>query len=149
MAAGVSERHTQILEAARALIEHGGPSSLTMRALADRLGIRAPSLYKHFPDKLAVEAAVIAVAMDELAVQLAETTTLADLAAAYRPYALAHPHLYRLMNSGPLPRHLLPEGVENRAAAPLARILGDDEHRARATWAFAHGMAILELDGRF
>lgn len=149
MAAGVSERRTQIVEAARALIEHGGTSSLTMRALADRLGIRAPSLYKHFPDKLAVEAQVIAVAMEEVARSLESTSSLTELAAAYRAYALAHPHLYRLMNSGPLPRHLLPDGVEDRAALPLVRVVGGDEHRARAIWAFAHGMVILELDGRF
>lgn len=149
MAAGVSERHRQIVEAARALIEHGGTAALTMRALADRLGIRAPSLYKHFPDKLAVEAQVIAAAMEDVARALEPTSSLVELAAAYRAYALAHPHLYRLMNSGPLPRHLLPDGVEDRAALPLVRVVGGDEHRARAIWAFAHGMVILELDGRF
>jgi AcrR family transcriptional regulator len=36
--------------------ESGG---LTMRRLADRLGIRAPSLYKHFPHKAALEVAII------------------------------------------------------------------------------------------
>lgn len=120
-----------------------------MRALADRLGIRAPSLYKYFPDKLTVEAAIIAIAMDELAVELAKAGSLSDLAATYRAYALKHPHIYRLTNSGPLPRHLLPAGVEDRAALALMRIAGGDENRARAIWAFAHGMVILELDGRF
>jgi AcrR family transcriptional regulator len=145
----VSERPQQIVETARALIEEGGSSALTMRAIADRLGIRAPSLYKHFPDKLAVEAGVIAIAMTELAVELATTDSLSDLAAAYRAYALKHPHIYRLMTAGPLPRHLLPAGVEDRAALPLVRIAGGDENTARAIWAFAHGMVILELDGRF
>ena len=37
-----------------------GPDALTMRRLAERLGIRAPSLYKHLPDKAALEAAIIA-----------------------------------------------------------------------------------------
>ena len=145
----MSERTEQIVDAARVLIDEGGPTALTMRALGERLGIRAPSLYKHFPDKGAVEAQVIALAMRELASALAQAGSLVELAATYRAYALAHPHLYRLMNSGPLPRHLLPPGVEEAAALPLVRAVGGGMDRARAVWAFAHGMVILELDGRF
>ena len=73
---------------------------------------------------------------------------LAALAAAYRTWALAHPHLYRLATEGPLPRASLPDGLEAWTAAPLVLAAGSED-RARATWAFAHGMAILELDGRF
>jgi hypothetical protein len=43
---------------------------------------------------------------------------------------------------------LLPDGLEAWAAEPLVRVAGS-ETRARSTWAFAHGMTILELDGRF
>ncbi|GGV15098.1 TetR/AcrR family transcriptional regulator [Streptomyces spectabilis] len=74
---------------ARALVEEAGPEALTTRSLADRLGIKAPSLYKHFSDKAAVEL---------------------------------------------IAQHL----------AALA-----DAYRARAVWAFAHGMVILEIHGRF
>ena len=70
------------------------------------------------------------------------------LAAAYRRFALEHPHLYRLMNNGPLPRAHLPPGLEGRTAAPLLRVAGS-QARARAVWAFAHGMVMLELDQRF
>jgi hypothetical protein len=73
---------------------------------------------------------------------------LPALAAAYRRFALDHPHLYRLMNTGPLPRQHLPPGLEDRAAAPLLRVAGT-QARARAIWAFAHGMVMLELDHRF
>lgn len=145
----MAERAGQIVDAARVLIDEGGSAALTMRALGERLGIRAPSLYKHFPDKGAVEAQVITLAMRELASALAQADSLTEFAATYRAYALAHPHLYRLMNSGPLPRHLLPPGVEEATALPLVRAVGDDMNRARAVWAFAHGMVILELDGRF
>ncbi|SDM32465.1 TetR/AcrR family transcriptional regulator [Allokutzneria albata] len=145
----MSERSEQIVDAARALIDEGGSAALTMRALGERLNIRAPSLYKHFPNKSAVEAQVITRAMRELASALARADSLVALAATYRAYALAHPHLYRLMNCGPLPRHLLPPGVEDAAALPLVRAVGGEMNRARAAWAFAHGMIILELDGRF
>ncbi|MFC4911125.1 TetR/AcrR family transcriptional regulator [Actinomadura gamaensis] len=148
----MAERARQIVEAARELLEKEGADALTMRRIADRLGIRAPSLYKHFPDKQAVELELIAQGLQEQAEALMAATEdeqpLVALGAAYRAYALAHPHLYRLMTAGPLPRHLLPDGLEARAALPLVRIV-PDEHRARALWAFAHGMVILELDGRF
>jgi AcrR family transcriptional regulator len=38
-----------------------------MRRLAERLGIRAPSLYKHLPDKAALEAAIIATGFEDAA----------------------------------------------------------------------------------
>lgn len=145
----LSPRAGQIVEAARELVERGGSQALTMRALAERLGIRAPSLYKHFPDKSAVEARLIALALTDLGTALDEAgDALVALGRAYRAYALAHPHLYRLMSAGPLPRDLLPAGVEERAASPLLRIVGD-EAGARAVWGLAHGLVMLELDGRF
>jgi AcrR family transcriptional regulator len=176
-----------------------------MRRLAEQLGIKAPSLYKHLPDKTALEAAIIATGFEEAAAKFeaaVESATTVDptagdptagdptagdrtagdpttgdpttssattsgaatggaaqgdvaaggavvaLAAAYREFALAHPHLYRLMHDGPLPRQHLPAGVEERAAAPVLRVAGS-RARARALWAFAHGMVMLELDQRF
>jgi Tetracyclin repressor-like, C-terminal domain len=73
---------------------------------------------------------------------------LMALAGAYRRFALDHPHLYRLMTDRPLPRERLPAGLEERAAAPVLRAVGDPD-RARAVWAFAHGMVALELAQRF
>jgi hypothetical protein len=70
------------------------------------------------------------------------------LSEVYRSWALAHPHLYRLLTGGPLPRDRLPEGLEAWAAEPVVTATGSAD-LARATWAFAHGMTILELDGRF
>ncbi|MEV0129028.1 TetR-like C-terminal domain-containing protein [Dactylosporangium sp. NPDC050688] len=49
----------------------------------------------------------------------------------------------------PLRRDLLVPGVEEAAAQPLLAPTGGDPDRARAIWAFAHGMVILELNGRF
>jgi AcrR family transcriptional regulator len=139
--------------AARRILECEGPEALTMRRLGEAVGVRAPSLYKHFPDKAAVEVALIelgfAEAADAFEAALAERGgSLAALAAAYRAFARAHPHLYRLMTAGPLRRDRLRPGVEARAAAPVLRVIGDPD-LARAFWAYAHGMVILELDGRF
>jgi len=141
-----------MVAAAAGLADEVGLANVTMGLLAERLGVRAPSLYKHFPDKSSVEVALIEIGFEEMAVVLEsaaeESGTLTALAAAYRNYALEHPHLYRLLTSGPLPRERLRLGVEERAAAPVLQVAGDPD-RARACWAFAHGMVILELDGRF
>ena len=173
------------MAAGRQLLEEEGLEALTMRRLAERVGIRAPSLYKHLPDKAALEAAIIATGFEEAAAAFEQAVdsagegsgegrgggsgegrgegagewpgvrsgegagdALVALAAAYRRFALEHPHLYRLMTNGPLPRAHLPPGLEGRTAAPLQRVAGSEAH-ARAVWAFAHGMVMLELDQRF
>ena len=153
----MADRKPEIAAVARELLETEGPDALTMRRIADVLGIKAPSLYKHVPNKAALEALVVAQGFAEYADALAAAVhdaegteaQLTALATTYRRFALAHPHLYRLMNYRPLRRDLLPAGLEDRAAAPLVRAVGGDPDRARALWAFAHGMVSLELDGRF
>jgi AcrR family transcriptional regulator len=147
-------RAREIVEAARELLEQEGAQGLSMRKLADRLGIRAPSLYEHVPDKQALEAALISLGFEESAelFEAAERDAdepLAAIAGAYRDFALRRPHLYRLMTEKPLQRERLVPGIEDRASAPVLRATGGDVDRARAAWAFAHGMAILELNGRF
>ncbi|MGE3233701.1 MAG: TetR/AcrR family transcriptional regulator [Thermoleophilia bacterium] len=147
-------RARQIVAAGRALLEEGGPEALSMRRVAERVGIRAPSIYKHLRDKEELEAALVADGLREFA-ETCEAAVdgaadpLAALAGAYRDFARAHPHLYRLINDRPLPRDRLPAGLEARAGAPLVAAVGGDGDRARAAWAFAHGMVMLELTDRF
>ncbi|MDQ1598507.1 MAG: hypothetical protein QOI70_1931 [Microbacteriaceae bacterium] len=146
-------RQAEIVDAARELLEAGGPEAVTMRAIAESLGIQAPSLYKHFPDKEALESALVAAGFVEQAEAFVAASRsrnpLTALARAYRSWATAHPHLYLLMTSRPLERDRLPEGVEAAAAAPIVKACGGDADRARAAWAFAHGMTSLELADRF
>jgi AcrR family transcriptional regulator len=147
-----SPRAMSIVTAARGILEEEGRDALTMRRLGAEVGIQAPSLYKHFPDKSSVEVALIEIGFEEMSEALESAAehpgAMSTLAKVYRTWALAHPHLYRLLTSGPLPRDRLRPGVEARAAAPILAAAGDPD-LARACWAFAHGMVILELDGRF
>jgi AcrR family transcriptional regulator len=150
----LTERAREIVAAALELLETEGADALTMRRLAQRLGIRAPSLYKHFEDKAALEAALAAVGLEESAREFeaaveGSAEPLRALARAYRAFALRRPELYRLMTEQPLPRDRLPAGVEERAARPVLEAAGGDEAAARAIWAFAHGLTMLELNGRF
>jgi AcrR family transcriptional regulator len=147
-------RARQIVAVALDLLEEEGPSALSMRRIADRIGIRAPSIYEHLPDKRTLEAAIISVGFErqaeafEAAVEGAPDP-LTAIAGAYRSFALAHPHLYRLMTERELQRDLLTPGVEDRAGRTVFEAAGRDRDLARAAWAFAHGMTILELDNRF
>ena len=65
-------RAQQILDTARKLLEEEGLEAFSMRHLAERLGIRAPSLYKHFANKEALEAALLSQVFAEQA-EIAET----------------------------------------------------------------------------
>jgi len=148
-AGSLSPRQREIVGVARGLLTREGVEALTLGRVAQELGIKPPSLYKHFPSKRALEAVLIAQGMLiwAQAMESAEPT-LADVAAAYRRFARENPELYRLMTDRPLPRDLLPDGLEARAAAPVLRAAGDPD-LARAVWAFAHGMVVLEMAGRF
>jgi AcrR family transcriptional regulator len=150
MAAELTARQRDIVAAALDLLEREGDAALTMANVAGALGIRAPSLYKHFAGKAELEAAVLASGLEQMrAAFAAAPPTLAGVAAAYRAWALANPRLHQLHTQRPLPRELLPEGLEAATAEPLVRALGGHEHLARAAWSFAAGMATLETAGRF
>jgi len=147
-------RRQQIVDVARELLESEGPQSVTMRAIADKLEIRAPSLYKHISDKRELETALVAQGFVEQAEMFDAAVRDSDepvtaIGRAYRLWAVQHPHLYTLMTSQPLPRDELPDGVEHASAAPLLDAVGGDIDTARTLWAFAHGMVTLELADRF
>jgi AcrR family transcriptional regulator len=143
-------RRDEVLDVAVTLLEEEGPNALTMRALAARMGIRAPSLYKHVHDKDDILAGLQERALVDLSQQVAAAGPgLPALAAAYRSWARAHSRLYELATGRPLARERLTPGVESAAAAPLIAAVGGDEHVARALWATMHGLVDLELSRRF
>jgi AcrR family transcriptional regulator len=154
-AAALSSRREAIVGAARRLLESEGPSGLTMRRLADALEMQAPSLYKHFASKAAVELAVISEGLREAGAVTHEAlhaasppSIVARLCQTYRLYAKQSPHLYRLATGGQIDRAGLPSGLEEWAGNPWFVATGDPA-LARALWSFAHGMVILEIDGRY
>jgi len=152
MATGVSElstRQLEIVATTRELLARDGMEALSLGAVAKALGIKPPSLYKHFGSRGDLEAALIAIGLAELADAMeAAGEDLQAIGLAYRTFAVANPELYRLMTSAPLPREKLPEGLEARILLPVHKVISDP-HLARAALAFAHGMVSLELSQRF
>ena len=110
--------HGVVGEAAR-VADDVGLDRLTLAAVAQRLGVAVPSLYKHVPglDELHRRLAVTALrelggALSNAAVGRARGDALRAMADAYRDYAQRHPGRY--------------------AATLRAPALGDDEHVAAA-----------------
>ncbi|CAN5745994.1 TetR/AcrR family transcriptional regulator [soil metagenome] len=97
--------HDEILDAAtRLLLETGDAKAVSIRAVAQRVGITPPSIYLHYADKDALLDAVCAHYFEKLdeAMQAAATgqpTTLDVLRAqglAYVRFATETPELYRI-----------------------------------------------------
>lgn len=150
-----SKRVTEAASAAHRILEEEGAGALTMRRLADEMGIQAPSLYKHFGGKsdlefLLIEDALFAVgeATHQALHEPVALSPLLSLLVTYRAHSLAHPNLYRLATGGQLDRQRLPEGLEEWAGNPWFVVTGDPQ-MAQALWSMAHGMVILELDDRY
>jgi AcrR family transcriptional regulator len=147
-------RARQIIDTARALLEAVGSDGLTMRRLADELGIRAPSLYKHINGRPALELALAETGLDETGLALHAAVAgsngdpVSDLLGAYRAMGLANPELYRLITASSFPRAGLLPGLEAWAGEPFFLAVGEP-YLAQALWSFAHGTLILELDRRF
>jgi AcrR family transcriptional regulator len=125
-----------------------------MRRLADELGIRAPSLYKHINGRPALELALVETGLDETGLALhaavagSKADPVSDLLGAYRAMGRANPELYRLMTSSSFPRAVVLPGLEAWAGEPFFLAVGEP-YLAQALWSFAHGTLILELDRRF
>jgi AcrR family transcriptional regulator len=151
-----------IVAAGRELLEAGGLDAVTMQAVAERVGVRAPSLYKRLPNRAALIAAIGAATVDDLG-RMLETIgrdddpapALRAAATAFRRFALANPHAYELVFMNLPPDARPPADRNARAAAPLLaiaqRLVGPEQalEAARLVTAFAHGFVSMELSGAF
>lgn len=143
-----------IVEAAREILEIDGIAGLTMQAVAERVGVRAPSLYKHLSDRDDLVRLVSEATTADLAHRLRATAEpgVADLARIFRAFAHERPAGYQLiLSTGPRPSaDALAAAIEPvlRATAELA----GPEHAldaARTMTAWANGFIGMELAGSF
>jgi len=94
--------------AAEVLDETGNENAVTLRAVARRAGIAAPSIYAHFDDRQAILLALAEQAFEDLAAALsaaADPGTAAEVqlratCAAYLEHAARRPQRYRVMFGG-------------------------------------------------
>jgi AcrR family transcriptional regulator len=99
----------RIVAAALALLDEQGVAAVTMRGVADRAGVRAMSLYRHFADRDRMLDAVVDRVVNELGAdpEVPDTPTegwrpyLRALAHGVRRYARRHPHAFPLVATRP------------------------------------------------
>lgn len=151
-----------VREAAR-LVDEVGPEKLTLAALAQRLGVALPSLYKHIRGLDALLQKVSALATAELAARLTDavvgrsgTDAVRALATAYREYARQHPGRYLTTQRVPDPDDPEHVAAGERAVGAIYATLrgyglsGDDAvHATRALRSALHGFVVLENNGGF
>jgi AcrR family transcriptional regulator len=140
----------RISDVAYAIVVTLGLEHLSMRTIAASLDIKAPSLYKHVPNREAIIALVQARGLNEFGdAFIAAGNTPREKAIAYREWAYSNPHLYYVVMREPLRRDLLPSGTEERVLAEVINAAGGSHERARALWSLLHGLIDLELQGRY
>lgn len=163
----------EIIAAGRTILEESGPGKLTMQAVAARVGVRAPSLYKRVRDRDALLTAVTEAVVGDLAERLAATAKLhsADerrgnpgeavrgvqsghelegLAEELRTFAHENPEGFRLIFTSSAPLDALDHAAQPVLAAS-ATLVGDADalHAARLFTAWATGFLHMELAGAF
>lgn len=151
-----------IVGAARDIVEEEGLANLTMQAVAVRVGVRAPSLYKRVRNRddlvrLVTEATVrdLGEQLDAVAPSGDAREDLGRLCRAFRAFAHAHPARYHLVFAAVPPASRPDVGSLAAAAAPVLRVASDlagpDEalEAARTITAWAHGFVGMELAEAF
>lgn len=161
----------KILRAALKLFERGGAEAVSMRRIADAVGITPMAIYRHFPNREALLKRLSDDSFQAIAHEWAAHGTHPDvlerllaLLTPYLDYALANPHLFDHAFS--LRRddaRRFPEDFRERQSPTLTVIADaiDEGMRqgvlrkddpwdvAMTLWAQAHGLIVLYRAGRF
>ena len=153
-----------VVLAGAALADEVGFARLSMGLLADRLGVKTPSLYKHVDGLADLTSRIAALAMTELADAVSGATqgragreALGAAAQALRTWVTDHPGRYDAGNAarpaGPDDPLLAASG---RLLAALSAVLrgydlapGQEVHALRALRSALHGFVVLEASGGF
>jgi len=161
----------KILRAAHKLFDREGAEAVSMRRVAEIVGITPMAIYRHFPNREALLKRLsddsFNAAAREWEAHAQEPDVLKRLLALLEPYldhALAHPHLFDHAFS--LPRddaRRFPADFRERQSPTLTiiadaivegmqqRVLRQDDpwDVAMTLWAHAHGLIALYRAGRF
>jgi len=145
------------------MVDEVGLNSLSLAALADRLGVKQPSLYKHMESLAGLQRSVcmrskrdLGQAFARVAVGRSGADAVHAMARAYREWAVRHPGLYQAAMTMPAPGDVEDEATQINAIQIIADVLtayelrGDDAVDAiRAFRSILHGFVSLETSGGF
>lgn len=157
----VRERESRIVRTTREIAEREGWPAVTVRRLADAVGVSQPILYRHFPggrDDIVGRVVVDGYAELAAAMEAADgrPDRLPALVAAYLAFARENPAVYEAMASARsnivFASDETPE-VLRRGFELLERAVGGADARERAVraellWSTLHGISQLEAHDR-
>ena len=159
------EKTTQeaIVAAGRELVERLGLDGLTMQAVAERVGVRAPSLYKRVRNRGELVDLVVGSVIEDLARELRGAINgiedpreqLACAAAALRSFGHERPESYELVFGLAQEASEPTRAARDHAVAPIlsaCSALVGDQHAldaARLVTAWANGFITMELAESF
>lgn len=167
--AGKDDVRAGILQASLALMNEGGLGALSMREVARRAGVSHQAPYHYFADREAILAELAGDGFDQLYDYMVSAIGLArDKAAknkamgeAYIRFALNHPELFRLMFRNEmcdLTRYPEAKAKAEKCFNVVVEVLDAQGHSSDkanpdltpviASWAAAHGLATLLLEGK-
>jgi AcrR family transcriptional regulator len=144
-----------IVLAARHLLEEVGIGGLTMQAVARRVGVRAPSLYKRVQSRDELIQLVAEASLTDLASRLNSAPSPVQLANRFRAFGREHPAAFQLiMTPGAGTPVARPEfgAAASEAILHLTGTLAGADHAleaARTLTAWAAGFVSMELNGGF
>jgi AcrR family transcriptional regulator len=153
----------RVVAAAADLADEAGPDHLTLAALAARLGVRQPSLYKHVASLDSLHQLIaqrakaeFADVLGRVAIGRARDDALVAMAYAWRAWARDHPGRYQIGQRAPAPGDADHLAVADRVVAFMTAVMagygldGDDAIDAvRAYRSALHGFVSLEASGGF
>ncbi|TFC20830.1 WHG domain-containing protein [Cryobacterium glucosi] len=153
----------RVAEEAAVMADEVGLNSLTLAALAARLGVRQPSLYKHIDSMAGLHRDIAVHAKRDMGEVLARASVgrsgadaISAMSHAYRQWALQHPARYEAANRMPAPGDLEDEAVSLAIVQLISDVLtayhleGDDAIDAiRAFRSTLHGFISFETGGSF
>jgi AcrR family transcriptional regulator len=153
----------RVVEEAERMADEAGLGQLTLTALAERLGVRQPSIYKHIDSLAGLRRSISIRAKAELgdvlaraAVGRSRADAIQAMSQAYRTWALEHPGRYEAAQHAPAPGDAEDEAASSAVVQILSDVLvayqlhGDDAIDAiRALRSALHGFVALESHGAF
>jgi AcrR family transcriptional regulator len=144
-----------IVLAARDLLEQEGVAALTMNAVALRVGVRPPSLYKRVESRDRLIQLVAEATLTDLSSRLDVGAGVAEIADAFRAFGRERPAAFQLVLT-PAPGTPVADDsfrdVSTRAILLAAGELAGEENAleaARTVVAWATGFISMELNGAF
>ncbi len=154
---------TLIVNTAALLAEEHTLDHLTMNQVAERLGVKTPSLYNHVEGLQDLRAALAALGMQRLGMQITQAAigkshedAITAIAREYRMFARTYPELYKAILKSPEIQHNAITEAENEMVQILLKVLepyhySEEEafHRIRGLRSILHGFVSLEAAGFF